>query len=203
VKEPGIVLRFSTQIQAGHNMFGKPLAGGDHAFDPTHFATKIQSAGVWFSDYLSGDVLNDLPATPRVYLVPIGNDIMSVPTSSNPEHVRIWKVLDQSIPVPLPATSADFSSTTYIPVLDGLNGRLGEARKYSTFRAYHNGGSDVDLDELVADTRLVARSVWNTQWMLVIPGRLLNYDPNVGLDRFIEQVTDVKLVFRTYGISGN
>jgi hypothetical protein len=39
--------------------------------------------------------------------------------------------------------------------------------------------------------------------MMVIPGRLLNFDPNVGLDRFIEQVTDIKLVFRTYGISGN
>jgi hypothetical protein len=203
VAEPGIVIRFATHIGAGKNMFGKPLTGGDHAFDPTHFATKIQSAGIWFSDYLSSDPLNDLPATPRVYLVPVGNDIMSVPTSANPDNIRIWKVLDQSIPVPLPATTANFNSTTWIPVIDGLNGRLGQGRKYSTFRAYHNGGSEVDFDELVADTRLVARSVWNTQWVLIVPGRLLNYDPNVGLQRFIDQVTDIKLVFRSYGISGN
>ncbi len=203
VVEPGIVIRFSTQIRAGRNMFGKPLSGGDHAFDPTHFATKIQSAGVWFSDYLSSDPLNDLPATPRVYLVPVGSDIMSVPTSANPDKVRIWKVLDQSIPVPLPATTANMESANWIPVIDGLNGRLGQGRKYSTFRAYHNGGNEVDLDELVADTRLVARSAWNTQWILVIPGRLLNYDPNTGIDRFIDQVTDIRLVFRTYGISGN
>jgi len=203
VAEPGIVIRFSTHIQAGKNMFGKPLSGGDHAFDPTHFATKIQSAGVWFSDYLSSDPLNDLPATPRVYLVPVGNDIMSVPTAANPDVVRVWKVLDQRIPVPIPATTADLDNGQWIPVIDALNGRLGESRKYSTFRAYHNGGSEVDLDELVADTRLVARSVWNTEWLLIIPGRLLNADPNVGLDRFINQVTDIRIVFRTYGISGN
>ena len=31
---------------------------------------------------------------------------------------------------------------------------------------------------------------------------MLNFDPNEGLKRFIDQVTDVKLVFRTYGLAG-
>jgi hypothetical protein len=203
VAEPGIVLRFATEITAGKNAFGKPLAGGDHGFDPAHYATKIQSVGVWMSDYLSSDPLGDLTATPRVYLIPAGDDIMSISRSADPGLVRVWKVLDQRIPVPLPATAARLEQANWIPLLDSLNGQFGENRQYSTFRAYHDGTSTVDLDELVADTRLVARSVWNTKWVLIIPGRLLNADPNVGLDRLIDQVSDLKLVFRTYGISGN
>ncbi len=200
--EPGIVLRFGTEIAAGKNFFGKPLSGGDHAYDPSLYATKIQSVGIWFSDYLSASVLGDLPATPRVYLVPIGSDIMSVPTSTDPNVVRIWHVVDQSIPIPIPARAAALDIANWVPLLDGLNGRLGEPRRYPAFRAYHDGSNEVNTDELVADTRLVARSIWNTQWMLIVPGRLLNADPNVGLDRFIEQVSDIKLVFRTYGLSG-
>jgi hypothetical protein len=45
--------------------------------------------------------------------------------------------------------------------------------------------------------------VWNTQWVLIIPGRLLNVDPEVGLERFIEQVKDIRLALQTYGYSGN
>lgn len=200
--EPGLVLRFSTQVAAGQNLFGHPLSGGDHAFDPSQYAIKIRSVGVWFSDYLSEDILNDLPATPRVYLLPVGADIMSVPTSNDPGLVRAWKVVDQRIPVPMPSTVARLDQSSWIPLLDSLDGRLGEPRKFSTFRAYHDGGSEVNTDELVGDSRLVGRSVWNTQWLLIIPGRLLNADPAVGLERFIEQVTDVKLVFQTYGYSG-
>ncbi|MCZ7640608.1 MAG: hypothetical protein M5U12_33845 [Verrucomicrobia bacterium] len=158
--------------------------------------------GVWFSDYLSEDILNDLPATPRVYLIPVGTDIMGVPSSDDPGVVRAWKVVDQRIPVPLPSTQARLDQSSWIPLLDSLNGRLGEPRKFSTFRAYHDGGSAVNLDELVSDSRLVGRSVWNTQWLLIIPGRLLNAVPAVGLERFIEQVTDIKLVFQTYAYSG-
>jgi hypothetical protein len=88
-------------------------------------------------------------------------------------------------------------------LLDSLNGQLGEPRKYAAFRAYHDGSDVVDTDELVTDTRLIGRSVWNTQWVLIIPGRMLNADPNVGLDRFIQQVTDIKMVFQTYGFAGN
>ncbi len=203
VREPGIVLRFGTQITSGRNIFGNPLTGGDNTFDPSHYATKIQSVGVWFSDYLSGDPLLELPATPRVYLVPVGADVMSIPTSSDPGRVRVWKVVDQHVPVPFAATNSTPNNANWIPLLDSLNGRLGEPRKYSMFRAFADGGSEVNDDELVLDTRLVARSVWNTQWLLIIPGRMLNAEPDEGIQRFIDQVSDVKLVFRTYSLSGN
>lgn len=203
VAEPGLVLRFGTKIKAGQNFFGIPLSGGDHAYDPTHFATKIRSVGLWFSDYLSSDVLNDLPSAPRAYLVPVGTDIMSLPYSRDPDIVRLWKVVDQRIPVPIPALSASLDNAAWTPLLDSLNGRLGDPRQFSALRAYHDGTSTVNMDELVADTRLIGRSVWNTEWLLIIPGRMLNADPAVGLQRFINQVSDVKLVFQTYSHSGN
>ncbi|HMP72003.1 MAG TPA: PA14 domain-containing protein [Kiritimatiellia bacterium] len=201
--EPGIVLRFGTTITAGQNVFGRPLSGGDHAYDPSVFATKVRSVGVWFSDYLSDDVLNDLPKTPRVYLIPVGMDIMSVANAITPDKIRTWKVVDQQVPTPLPSLTSSLDKSRFIPLLDTLNGRIGAPRRYSSFRAYHNAESEVDEDELVFDSRLIGRSVWNTEWMLIIPGLTLNSDPDEGLDRFIDQVTDIKLVFQTYGHSGN
>lgn len=203
VPEPGLVLRFGTEIIAGKNVFGRPLSGGDHAYDPSLFATKVRGVGVWFSNYRSDDVLNDLPEAPRVYLIPVGSDIMSIVNSPTPENVRIWNVVDQLLPVPIPAESSRLDQSNFIPLLDTMNGRMGDPRRFSSFRAYHDAGSALLEDEIVFDSRLVGRSVWNTEWMLIIPGLTLNSDPNEGLDRFIAQVEDIKLVFQTYGHAGN
>ena len=53
------------------------------------------------------------------------------------------------------------------------------------------------------NARLIGRSVWNSNWKLVIPGRTLRADPDVGLDVFLETVTDIQLFLRTYSYSGN
>ncbi len=200
--EPGIVVRFGTEILAGRNVFGKPLSGGDHAYDPSLFATKVRSAGVWFSNYQTDDLYNDLPQAPRVYLFPVGCDVMSVANSPTPDKVRIWRIVDQQIPVPFAALNSNLDQSSFRPLLDSLNGRLGSPRRYSSFRAYHDAGDTLDLSEMVFDSRLVGRSVWNTEWVLIIPGLTLNSDPEAGLDRFINQVKDIKLVFQTYGHSG-
>ena len=55
---------------------------------------------------------------------------------------------------------------------------------------------------MVYDSRLVGRSVWNTEWVLIIPGRSLNYDGNEGITRLINQISDIELYFDTYGMSG-
>jgi hypothetical protein len=201
--EPGIVLRFSTEVSAGKNVFGRPLAGGDHAYDPSVYANRIRSVGVWFSNYRSSDVLTDLSAAPRVYLIPTGVDVMSIPNASSPEQVRVWNVVDQTIPVPVSGIGAKLPYSKFVPLLDSLDGRIGLHRRFSSFRAYHDEGDAVNTDELVSDSRLVGRSVWNTGWTLIVPGRTLNADPDEGLDRFIDQVSDIKLVFETYGFSGN
>lgn len=202
VPQPGLVFRFGTEILAGKNFFGRPLSGGDHAYDPSNYATKVSAIGVWFSDYLSSDVLNDLASAPRVYLMPAGTDIMRVPRSPGGHAVRRWNVLEQVIPIPLPGINASINTTGFIPLLDTINGPAGDVRQFSSFRAYHNGEEDVDYEELIKDSRLVGRSVWNTQWVLIIPGQALNADPNTGIDRFTEQVSDIKLVFETFGMSG-
>ncbi len=201
--EPGLVIRFGTSINAGENAFGLPLSGGDHAFDSSLYATRIKGVGVWFSDYLSDDVLSDLPQAPRVYLIPAGIDIMTVANSLAPNRWREWNVVDQIIPTPLAALTAKLDQSRYIPLLDSLNDRIGSPRRFSSLRAYHDGGSSIQLDEMAFSTRLIGRSVWNTEWLLIIPGLTLNADPDEGLDRFIDQVTDIKLVFQTYSHAGN
>ena len=122
---------------------------------------------------------------------------MRVSRTDNPDDMRMWKVVEQAIPAPFPATSSQIQKSGYIPLLDGLNGRLGDQRRFSDFRAYPE-----ELGDSVKDTRLVGRSIWNTQWLLIIPGATLNANPETGLDRFADQVTDIKLIFDTYGQSG-
>ena len=214
--QPGLVIPFSTQITFGNNLFGWPLGPGDSAYDPTLFATKVRSVGVWFDNY-AGDGLG---TTPRVYLVPAGLDIMYVPNSTE-FATREWNVVDQRIPVPLPLNQSALRNPQWIPTRDSLNGTLAEIRRYSSFRAFHNAGFSVD--EMTRDSRLVGRSVWNTRWMLIIPGGTFLSDQTEGLDTFIHGlrltdgtatdsrgnkrdgngITDIKLSFETYAISGN
>ena len=203
VAQPGIVLRFSTEINAGKNLFGHPLSGADHAYDPTVYATKLRAVGVWFSNYRTGSVTNGLPETPRIYMIPVGQDVMRYANSSNPDTTRSWDVVDQAIPVPFVATSAQLDNAEYIPLIDSLSEGYGSPRQFSSFRAYHDGSDAVTDGELKFDSRLVGRSVWNTEWMVVIPGINLDADPDAGLQKFIDQITDIKLVFNTYGYSGN
>jgi hypothetical protein len=214
--QPGLVIPFSTEVVFGKNLFGWPLGPGDSAYDPTLFATKVRSVGVWFDDYAG----EGLGTTPRVYLVPAGLDIMLVPTSAELA-TREWNVVDQRIPVPLPIGSGALRNPDWIPLKDSLNGTLAEIRRYSSFRAYHNAG--FSPDEMSFDSRLVGRSVWNTRWLLIIPGGTFLADQTDGLDTFIyglkaaggpatdsrgnkrdgNGITDIKLSFQTYAISGN
>lgn len=213
--QPALVIPFPTIIKAGRNFFDFPLAGGDNAYDPTNFATKVRSVGLWFENYNNAN----LAQSPRVYLFPTGNDVMYVPTSGDLD-TRDWKVIDQRIPVPFPLTSSSLEDRDFIPVEDTLVGDYGETRRHSSFRAYHDGG-DFDENEAVFDSRLIGRSVWNTNWVLIIPGQTLLADSDEGLDTFIygkdtpsndvsEQgqkdgngISDIKLFFQTYSYSGN
>jgi len=197
VPQPGIVLRFSSDISTGKNFFGKPLSGGDQAYSTSNFATKITGLGVAFEGYRTDSIENDLAAAPRVYFVPSGLDIMRVSRTDDPNELRTWKVVEQAIPVPFPASNSSIENSGFIPLLDALNGKLGDARRYADFRAYPE-----TLGDAVKDTRLNGRSIWNSQWVLIIPGATLNADPEVGLDRFVDQVSDIKLIFDTYGQSG-
>ena len=67
---------------------------------------------------------------------------------------------------------------------------------------YHDEGGAVEDSELVMTSRLIGRSVWNSQWMLVIPGAGLDADPMAGLTRLAENISDIKLYFLTYSHQG-
>jgi len=195
--QPGLVIRFPTTITFGLNYFNWPLGGGDNAYDPTLFATKVRSAGIWFSDYNG----SGLSLTPRVYLVPAGADVLRSPSGNNLE-TREWRVVDQKIPVPFPIGFSSLSDTSWIPMNDSLSDQLADIRRFSSFRAYHDSGI-FDPAETINDSRLIGRSVWNTDWMLIIPGGTFLFDPNQGLDTFINSVSDIKIFFQTYAYSGN
>lgn len=195
--QPGLVLRFGTGVNFGENFFKWPLAGGDSSYDPTLFATKIRSVGVWFSRYDG----NGLSRTPRVYLVPAGIDILRAP-SDGTLTTRTWRVVDQKIPVPFNLGFNDLNRASYIPANDSLSGNFAEMRRFSSFRAYHDSGQ-FRTGEISTDSRLIGRSVWNTEWLLIIPGGTLLNDPAAGLDAFINSVDDIKLHFQSYAYSGN
>jgi hypothetical protein len=195
--QPAIVIRFPTTVTFGLNFFGWPLSGGDSAYDPSQYATRIRSAGIWFEGYDGAG----MSMTPRVYLVPVGADVLRSPNGNNFE-TRLWRVVDQKIPLPFPIQQRQLQDPKYSPMLDSLGGSFVEIRKFSSLRAYHDSG-DFDPSEASSDSRLVGRSVWNTQWMLVIPGGTLLNDKTKGLDSFINSVSDIKLFFQTYAYSGN
>ncbi|MCX6903868.1 MAG: methyl-accepting chemotaxis protein [Verrucomicrobia bacterium] len=229
---PGIVLTFGTTIANGYNLFGCELAAGDHAFSPSSFATKIFGVGVAFIGYRgmdnptastgTGTSPSDpslwyldplaLSSTPYVYLIPVGVDSMRTPPLGDASDIRTWTVEDVAIPMPFNIGASDFSTKQLWQGNDSLTEPLFTVRKHQAFRPVST--TDVFSSSLYGDTgslhrsqftnnRLVGRSVWNSQWKLVIPGRTLLNDPNAGLDRFIQTVTDVKLHFVTYSYSGN
>jgi len=202
--QPGLVIPLTTQIRSGQNFFGWPLGAGDASYDASVYATRIASIGVAFAGYDS----SSMARTPRVYLIPAGADVMTIPNTPNHD-LRFWSVLDQVIPLPYPATTANFSNPTWKPIVDSVtsgSGTFGDIRQYSSFLASGFDNPDpsaIDPETLNYDTRLIGRSVWNTKWLLIIPGASLSADPAAGLNSFINSVKDIQLSIKTYGYSGN
>ncbi len=212
--EPGIVIPFSTTIQADQNFFGWPGStdGGESFYPSDHFSIKIRGVGIWFSNYK--DNTGGLATTPRCYLVPVGADVIRVPGAQNlsaVEKIKEWNIVDQILPLPYDLGEGVFSQRLngWMPQ-NQLPGTLlaPQVRKYASIRVYHDGGEglgSIDASEFETTTKLIGRSVWNTRWLLMIPGRfLLQGDPEEGLRRFIEGkngnggVTDIRLAFQTY-----
>ena len=230
---PGIVLTFSTTIARGLNLFGRELAGGDSTFAQSAFATKIFGVGAAFVGYrgMNNPALNSvnggmspsdpsgtfldplaLSATPEIYLIPVGVDSMRSPPLGDTTEIRSWNVEDVAIPMPFNIGGSDFSNKNLWQASDSLTEPLFAVRKHQSFRPvsdpsvfspslYGNTGSL--LRSQFTNNRLVGRSAWNSRWKLVIPGYTLLNNPNEGIDRFIQTVSDVKLHFVTYSYSGN
>jgi hypothetical protein len=201
IPDPAIVIPFSTTVNSGLNFFGWPSTG-DETLPSDRFAIKAHSYGVQFAQY-PGPPLNNQVS---VYLVPVGADIMRVPADGTP---REWHLLDQTFPVPFPIGDSDLAEWGWMP-WDGISGgakSIIRRRLIPTVAAYPLGecppsGCDVSY-------KLTGRSVWNTRWLLIIPGsQLQGSDPENGIDVFINGntgtgVRDIKLLFKCYGYAGS
>ena len=216
---PGIVLSFSSTIEQTKNFFGLPAAAGDHSYSPSSYATKISSAGIVLDGYVGMDpyaietpdaggpatsAANALRATPYVYLIPCGSDRMLAPPLGDTNTLRTWTVHDQALPLPYNLGASAFNTTNFF----NANGTLSEQpwilRKHQAFRAVDDPAFFYSIIPAeYTNSRLIGRSVWNTQWKIVIPAYTLLNDEQEGLDRFVESVQDIKLFLRTYSHSGN
>lgn len=229
---PGLVFNFRTTIEKGKNLFGKPLAGGDSQFSPASFATKIFSVGIALEGYvgMSTPNTNDqggqspdnptppwldpkaLSKTPYLYLIPVGTDSMRSPPLGDRSEIRTWNVQDVAIPLPFNIGASEHSHKKLWQSSASLTDQLFAIRKHQPFRAVDSAetfdGITIVPDQTmsqsdVTSNRLVGRSVWNSQWKLVVPGYMLLEDPVEGLDRFMQTVEDIKIFFNTYSYSGN
>ena len=227
---PGIVLTFSTTITDGQNLFGQPAGPGDHAFSASSFATKIFSMGVDLDGYVGMDNPisnsgaggtspsdptlnpNGLMATPYVYLIPCGADSMRSPPLGDTSTIRTWNVDDVAIPMPYNIGASSFSQAPFYQAANSLTEPLFAVRKQQAFRPVSSlqafntsiyGATGSLQPSQYTNQRLIGRSVWNTKWKLIIPGKTLLSDPNQGLARFINSVKDIHLYFVTYSYSGN
>ncbi len=223
---PGIVITFSTAINAGQNLFGQALAAGDASFHRSLFATKINSVGVALEGYKGMNVPGQnntsdpnlsyldpqaLAANPYVYLIPVGVDTMRSPPLGDTSDLRTWAVDDVAIPLPFNIGGSGFSGKNFYQSADSLTEPLFTIRKHQAFRpvdsvSQFSGnpyfGTGLQFSQFT-NRRLIGRSVWNTQWKLVIPADSLLADPKEGLTRLIQTVSDIKLYFITYSYSGN
>ena len=216
---PGIVIPFSTTIQAGLNFFGWPLAAGDHTFSQSTFATKIFSSGVIFKGYIGMDPFavgtpgtsgpassnaNAISATPYVYLIPAGVDMMRVPALGDQNTLRSWRVRDQALPLPKNIGAAAFAGGQIFTASGTLNEKIWITRKHQAFRAVDDPAYFYStMPAEFTNSRLIGRSAWNTNWKIVIPAYSLLKNEQDGLNRFINSVSDIKLFLRTYSNSGN
>jgi hypothetical protein len=230
---PGFVFEFSTTIADGLNLFGRPIAGGDSRFPVSSFATKIFAAGVALEGYVgmadpdaNGNVTGQsggdpditfldpdaLAATPYLYLVPVGVDSMRSPPLGDASEVRTWNVDDVAVPLPFNIGGSDFSTKTLWQSADSLTEELFAIRKHQAFRpvsstedfstSIYTSSGGLQRTQFT-NNRLIGRSVWNSKWKLVIPGKELLANPNEGIERFLRTVRDIKLHFVTYSYSGN
>ena len=112
---------------------------------------------------------------------------------------------DQALPLPYNLGASDFNTTQFFGPNDTFAERPWVIRKHQAFRmvadpSLYEAG---DLPLVYTNARLIGRSVWNSQWKIVIPAVTLLEDEQMGLNNFAASVDDIKLFLRTYSNSGN
>lgn len=161
---------FSTTVADKLNVFGQPLAAGDHAFSVSTFATKLVGVGVALEGYhgmgdpsANEDIVaaaqgasptdpslwfldpQGLAATPYVYLIPVGVDSMRSPPLGDSSRIRTWECGGPRDPDALQCWWLQFSTKKLYQSADSLLEPLFGIRKHDAFRPV----SDIAKFELV------------------------------------------------------
>jgi hypothetical protein len=201
---------FATKIFAAGIAF-EGYVGMD---DPSSANWGVASTGATSPSDPSAVFLNHdaLMANPDVYLIPVGQDTMMSPPLGDTGQLRTWAVADIAIPMPFNIGGSSFSTENFWLSSQSLSEPLYQGRKHPAFRpvgsasvfqkAVLSGAATLQRSAYTS-SHLIGRSVWNSQWKIVIPASTLLNDPNEGLDRFVRTVKDVKVFFQTYSYSGN
>ncbi|MEO1291786.1 MAG: hypothetical protein AAFV62_02980, partial [Pseudomonadota bacterium] len=100
--QPALVIPFATTVRPGRNLFGRPAGPGDTTLDAAKFVTKIRSLTVMLEGYRRLPLVK----SPYVYLAPVGRHEMRHPRDGT---LRLWRVTEQTLPVPQPLTAADLT----------------------------------------------------------------------------------------------
>ncbi len=201
---PALVIPFSTTVQSGMNVFGWGSMG-DETLPSSYFAIKLHSHAVRFSHY-PGFPLN---RQVNVYLVPVGADVMRTPTCPVAP-IREWQLLDQTLPAPF-SDVHDLATLGWMPwnTVQGGSAAMVKRRLIPTVAAYPTSDCPA-FEDCDHGFTLTGRSIWNTRWLLIIPGaELEGADPADGVDVFINGtspygtgVRDIKLLLKSYGYYG-
>jgi hypothetical protein len=56
---------------------------------------------------------------------------------------------------------------------------------------------------IVYNSRLIGRSVWNSEWWVFIPAASLHANGDAAKKAFLDNVKDIHLYLKTYSFSGN
>lgn len=197
--EPAIVIPFETMVASGLNLFGRE-SNGDETLPPDRYAIKIDSFNIGLSQSYASPPLN---RQVHAYLVPTGADVMRVPTDGS---IREWNVFRQVLAVPFPTSTAELQQPNWMPWDTLIGGASSMAHRH---RIPTVTGCPITEETCDASFKLTGRSIWNTQWYLIIPGsQLMGEDPDQGIDLFINGeigtgVRDIKLTFDFYGYAGS
>ena len=100
--------------------------------------------------------------------------------------VRPWNIIDQSLP--MPAMVGDYENDDWMPWDTWV---LGPQDAVKRRHQPSLAAADPDIWPPDISNSLVARSVWNNRWVLIIPGiSLSNFDEWEGIDIFINGVPE-------------
>ncbi|NLE57221.1 MAG: hypothetical protein GX616_02595, partial [Planctomycetes bacterium] len=214
---PAIMVPFFSEV-AGNNFFGNgPDAPYGGANFPVSLNTKLRNFAIRLQG-VDADALGIDPdnAYVSVFLMPLGQSVLrentNAPTVEENEP-RAWSVVDQWLPAP-PLVSVqnpavqDRYFSPWVSTANSGGNYLNAIKRFRETEAQIDLGQPIEFK-----SELAGRSVWNTQWMLVIPGKqwTANADPNVIRNRLMTfiygatgspaadtGITDIRIVMQAY-----